>query len=82
MAQEEQLVFGEYSFMIRGNMLTKYLGGSTDWQHRVDDMVKLREAFDNADVDGNNQVGFFLFFCDFQEENAEIAPFFVNFNKK
>ena len=28
------------------------------------------------------QVGFPLFFCDFQSENAEIAPFFVNFNKK
>ena len=23
-----------------------------------------------------------LFFCDFQEENAEIAPFFVHFTKK
>jgi len=28
------------------------------------------------------QVGFSLFFCDFQEENAEIAPFFVHFDKK
>ena len=28
------------------------------------------------------QVGFALFFCDFQEENAGIAPFFVHFNKK
>ena len=25
---------------------------------------------------------FSLFFCDFQEENAEIAPFFVQFNEK
>ena len=28
------------------------------------------------------EVGFPLFFCDFQYENAEIAPFFVHFNKK
>jgi glycine/D-amino acid oxidase-like deaminating enzyme len=28
------------------------------------------------------KVGFSLFFCDFQQENAEIAPFFVHFNKK
>ena len=28
------------------------------------------------------EVGFSLFFCDFQEENAEIAPFFVHFNKR
>ena len=28
------------------------------------------------------QVGFFLFFCDFQEDNAEVAPFFVHFIKK
>ena len=25
-------------------------------------------------------VGFSLFFCDFQEENAEIVPFFVHFD--
>ena len=28
------------------------------------------------------KVGFSLFFCDFQEENAEIAPFFVHVTKK
>jgi hypothetical protein len=27
-------------------------------------------------------VGFFLFFCDFQEEKAEITPFFVHFTEK
>ena len=28
------------------------------------------------------KVGFSLFFCDFQWENAETAPFFVHFTKK
>jgi len=29
-----------------------------------------------------NRSVFPLFFCDLQEENAEIAPFFVHFTKK
>ena len=36
-------------------------------------------ALDKA---GKQQVGFSLFFCDFQLENADIAPFFVHFTKK
>ena len=28
------------------------------------------------------KVGFSLFFCDSQPENAEIAPFFVHLNEK
>jgi hypothetical protein len=34
------------------------------------------------DTASGTRSGFPLFFCDFQEENAEIAPFFVHFNKK
>ena len=36
----------------------------------------------NFDLNDDGKVGFPLFFCDFQSENAEIAPFFVHLNKK
>jgi hypothetical protein len=56
MAEPETLVFAEYAFLIRGEMLTDYLTDDTDWKRRIDNMVKLREAFDTADIDGNNEL--------------------------
>jgi Ca2+-binding EF-hand superfamily protein/lambda repressor-like predicted transcriptional regulator len=55
MDDEQQLIFAEFTFMLRGNLLSQYLGNA-DWQGRADAMMKLREAFDCADVDGNNQL--------------------------
>eukprot|EP01050_Picozoa_sp_SAG11_P006514 SAG11_NODE_508_length_8874_cov_5.205812_4_plen_136_part_00 len=40
--------------MMRAGALKKFLPG--DWQERAEDMRKLREAFDAADVDGDNQL--------------------------
>ena len=75
MADSEQLIFAEYAFMIRGNLLTAHLG-SSEWQHRIDDMVKLREAFDNADIDGNNSVelGELEFVLMSMNAKAEVSP--------
>ena len=39
----------------------------------------LHPALDARDRQHAPAGRFFLFFCDFQEENAEIAPFFVHF---
>ena len=56
MDNPDQLVFGEYVFMIRGNMLADYLTEKTSWRTKIDNMVKLREAFRSADIDGNNEL--------------------------
>ena len=40
--------------MMRAGSLKAFLPG--DWQERAEDMRKLREAFDAADVDGDNQL--------------------------
>lgn len=56
MQNPEQIIFAEYAFMIRSNMLAGYLADDTDWKQKIDNMVKLREAFDCADVDGNNEL--------------------------
>ena len=52
--EAEELDFAEYVFLMRGGALKQYLPG--DWQERAEDMRKLREAFDTADVDGDNQL--------------------------
>ncbi len=54
MMDEDDLSFAEYVFMMRAGLLTQFLPG--DWQERAADMRKLREAFDTADVDGDNQL--------------------------
>ena len=54
MNDKDQLIFAEYVFMMRAGALKAYLPG--DWQTLADDMRKLREAFDTADVDGNNEL--------------------------
>jgi hypothetical protein len=54
--EKEELIFAEYVFMMRSGALKEYLPG--DWQERAEDMRKLREAFDSADVDGDNQLEF------------------------
>ena len=54
MAKRDVLIFAEYTFMIRAGLLKPLLSG--DWEDRAADMVKLREAFDCADVDGNNKL--------------------------
>ena len=51
---ELELIFAEFVFMMRAGLLKEFLPG--DWQDRADDMRKLREAFDAADVDGNNEL--------------------------
>jgi hypothetical protein len=55
MADADQMIFAEYAYMIRGNMLTAILG-SAEWANRVDDIAKLRQAFDSVDVDANNRI--------------------------
>lgn len=55
MADADQMIFAEYAYMIRGNMLTAILG-SAEWADRVDDIAKLRQAFDSVDVDGNDRI--------------------------
>jgi hypothetical protein len=52
----EELIFAEYVFMMRSGALKQYLPG--DWQERAEDMCKLRDAFNSADVDGDNQLEF------------------------
>ena len=52
--EEADLIFAEFVFMMRAGMLSEFLPG--DWQERAEDMRKLREAFDAADVDGNNEL--------------------------
>lgn len=54
MEQEGELIFAEFVFMLRGGELKDFMPG--DWQERAEDMSKLREAFDTADVDGDNQL--------------------------
>eukprot|EP01047_Picozoa_sp_COSAG01_P044356 COSAG01_NODE_4001_length_5444_cov_8.703087_4_plen_216_part_00 len=54
MEEEAELIFAEFVFMMRAGMLKRFLPG--DWQERAEDMRKLREAFDAADVDGDNQL--------------------------
>ena len=54
MSDKEQLIFDEYVFMMRAGSLRAFLPG--DWQELANDMRKLREAFDTADVDGNNEL--------------------------
>eukprot|EP01043_Picozoa_sp_COSAG02_P038526 COSAG02_NODE_2978_length_7629_cov_3.880478_6_plen_589_part_00 len=56
MADPDTMIFGEYAFMIRGNMLTDYLAEDTDWRQNISNMMKLRESFDSADIDGNNEL--------------------------
>lgn len=52
--EEEELDFTEYVFLMRSGALAQFL--PDDWQQRAEDMRKLREAFDTADVDGDNQL--------------------------
>ena len=52
--EKDQIIFAEYVFMMRAGTLTQFLPG--DWQERAEDMRKLREAFDTADIDGDNQL--------------------------
>jgi Ca2+-binding EF-hand superfamily protein len=54
MGEAGELNFGQYVFMMRGGALKEFLPGN--WQERAEDMRKLREAFDTADVDGDNQL--------------------------
>jgi Ca2+-binding EF-hand superfamily protein len=49
-----EVIFAEYVFMMRGGALKQFLPGQ--WQERAADMRKLRDAFGTADVDGNNQL--------------------------
>ena len=51
---EGELSSAEFIFMMRAGLLSQYL--PSDWRERAEDMRKLREAFDCADVDGNNQL--------------------------
>ena len=54
MEEEEELIFAEFVFMMRGGDLKEFMPG--DWQEKADDMRTLRDAFDTADVDGDNQL--------------------------
>eukprot|EP01043_Picozoa_sp_COSAG02_P014829 COSAG02_NODE_618_length_19461_cov_39.117447_6_plen_1075_part_00 len=54
MEEENELIFAEFVFMMRGGELSQFLVGN--WQERAEDMSKLREAFDTADVDGDNEL--------------------------
>ena len=54
MENQDQLIFAEFVFMMRAGLLKQFL--ADDWQERAEDMRKLREAFDCADVDGNNKL--------------------------
>lgn len=64
-----KLLFAEFVFMMRGGLLKEVL--SDDWQQRADDMTKLREAYDTADVDGNNEL-----------ELAELEMVIISMNPK
>lgn len=52
--EELDLDFPEYVFLMRSGALSQFLPGN--WRERAEDMRKLREAFDTADVDGDNQL--------------------------
>ena len=54
MRSSGHLVFAEFVFLVRAGLLQQYLSGP--WQERVVTMRKLREAFDIADCDRNNQL--------------------------
>jgi Ca2+-binding EF-hand superfamily protein len=54
MGERGSLMFAEYVFLMRSGALKKYL--PPDWQDRILDYVKLRESFDCADVEGNDQL--------------------------
>ena len=69
MKQKNQLIFAEFAFMMRAGTLKSHL--SDDWKERAQDMRKLREAFDCADVDGDNQL-----------ELAEFEMVIVSMNPK
>ena len=56
MADPNQLIFAEFAFMMRAGILASVLGDGRNWQERAEDMIKLREAFDTADVDGDNKL--------------------------
>lgn len=68
MADPDQLIFAEYAFMIRGDMLSTVLGNDK-WHAKVEIMVKLREAFDQADID-----------CDEAVEESELEFMVMNMN--
>ena len=69
MARKNQLIFAEFAFMMRAGTLKTHL--SDNWKERAEDMRKLREAFDCADVDGDNQL-----------ELAEFEMVIVSMNPK
>ena len=52
--ENNEIIFAEYVFMMRGGALSRFLPG--EWQERAADMRKLRDAFNTADVDGNNEL--------------------------
>lgn len=52
--EDNELIFAEYVFMMRSGTLRAHL--SDDWQQMAQVMKKLREAFDFADVDSNNEL--------------------------
>lgn len=52
--ENNEIIFAEYAFMMRGGTLSRFLPG--EWQDRAADMRKLRDAFNTADVDGNNEL--------------------------
>jgi hypothetical protein len=54
MQDRASLIFAEYVFLMRAGALAAWLPGN--WQEWAEDMHKLREAFDAADVDGDNQL--------------------------
>jgi Ca2+-binding EF-hand superfamily protein len=49
-----ELIFAEYAHMMRAGALRPHL--PADWRARAGEMRKLREAFDAADVDGDNRL--------------------------
>ena len=52
MRNPQHLIFAEFVFMMRSGILKQFLSGP--WQARARKMSELREAFDTADIDGNN----------------------------
>eukprot|EP01052_Picozoa_sp_SAG31_P000525 SAG31_NODE_15_length_37942_cov_32.078297_30_plen_210_part_00 len=70
MEDDTKLIFAEFVFMMRAGMLRLFL--QDDWQERAEDMRKLREAFDCADVDGNNRLE--LVRTDLFPSHREIDP--------
>lgn len=52
--EKNEVIFAEYVFLMRAGALSQFLPGG--WRERAQDMTKLREGFDAADVDGNNEL--------------------------